>query len=116
MGMNNLESIVIALYDKSGNRDRNIAEEERNFSRGEDNIFDLSNNDSSNNLLGFRTHILHLIKHILLHRIVAQAIQHLNNGYCLDGINIPSAGSGGNRRQKGRKGSGDNNERGSFDK
>jgi hypothetical protein len=116
MGMKNLGSIVIARYDKSGNGDGKVAEEERDFSRGEDDVLELSDNDYTNNLLGFGTHVLYFIKHILLHGIVAQAIQQLKNGYRLDGKNIPSARSGGNRRKKGRKGSSNDNERGSFDR
>ena len=52
----------------------------------------------------------------MLHGILAQAIQHLKNGYCLDGTNIPSARSGGKRRKKGLKSSGDDDERALFDR
>ena len=38
------------------------------------------------------------------------------DGYCLDGLNIPSARSGGNRRKKGWKSSGDNDECASFNR
>jgi len=117
MGMKNLASIVKARYNKSGNGDGKVAEEERDFSRGEgDDVLELADNNYSNNLLGFGTHILYFIKHIMLHGIVVQAIQQLKNGYRLDGLNIPSARSGGNRRKKGRKSRGDNDERASFDR